>query len=545
MCLGSVVGFMLMWSVFMVHKKYIHHRNVVAFSTIFILIAISSLTFVRGIAWIQVVSIDVMYTAIWNSMYWRYSCQGTSLLHSQVWHLDIFEDGDALLAISFFSWLVLLISVHALFLCHTFKVEKKARGSDIGSIDNEHTNEATSSDHVGIDESNRSSLRGGMKRRPSFVAGLPRKPSHPSQLFDPRTHFKDGKCRFSELSEFESLDGRDSMSIVTTEQQQHHLVEGSTVEIVTNGLSAGDNPDAVNCTSPMSASFEKQYEYHGNQSNHQANDILLESAKRQCPAWCEVFICLSPEYKQSSSLWKTIAWTKIIIMTLAHLLFLYFVIVCIGATSQQDRVREKLPYVQEAVYDHMNEGVVCAFDNKGPESNITTFSNLDAAHNAGFLVLHCGACGACSTWDDLKLEWSTRDTISELANDCAKKGLFGGHDAITECLMHPSIGWGYECATCWMEDIVCTKEHCAFIFLQSQMINSVTDFAVGPDDITSATCEEANCEAGNPGTFVDCSGATRRRMNITSSIARPGDQQCAIVDVEDWEDLFFGSGMIT
>jgi hypothetical protein len=59
MMLGGIVGFVLMWSVFMVHKKLFHHRNIVAFSTIFILIAISSLTFVRGIAWIQVVSVDV------------------------------------------------------------------------------------------------------------------------------------------------------------------------------------------------------------------------------------------------------------------------------------------------------------------------------------------------------------------------------------------------------------------------------------------------------------------------------------------------------
>lgn len=52
-----------------------------------------------------------------------------------------------------------------------------------------------------------------------------------------------------------------------------------------------------------------------------------------------------------------------------------------------------------------------------------------------------------------------------------------------ECLIDPSIGWEYECAICWMEDIVCTKEHCTYIFLQSQMINNVGNFAVGPDDI--------------------------------------------------------------
>jgi hypothetical protein len=31
--------------------------------------------------------------------------------------------------------------------------------------------------------------------------------------------------------------------------------------------------------------------------------------------------------------------------------------------------------------------------------------------------------------------------------------------------------------------------------------------------------------------FVPCSGATRRRMNVTSTIARPGAQSCGIVDV--------------
>lgn len=480
----------------MVHKKYIHHRNIVAFSTIFILIAISSLTFVRGMAWIQV-----------------------------VWQQDIFEDGDALLAISFFSWLMLLIFVHALFLWHTFKVEKKARVNEVGGVDDQEMNGASAQN---LDESNRSSLRGGMKRRPSFVAGLPRKPSHPCQLFDPTTHFKDGKCcRFSELSEFSSsIDGGGSVSAELPSHRVSAKVEIEVAEGNTKDVSEEQN--------------------HSKNSNHEPETLFLSpnTTRRRCPTCCEVFACYSPEYKQSSLLWKGAVWTKIILITTTNLLFLYFVIVCIGATYQQDRTRDKLPYVHKTIYNHMNEGPVCAFDNRGPESNITNFPDADAAHQAGFLVLHCGACGACSNWQDLKLEWTTRDTISELANNCAKRGLFGGDESITDCLMDPSIGWGYDCAQCWMEDIVCTKDFCAFIFLQSQMINTVTDFAVGPEDITSATCEEANCEAGNPGTFVDCSGATRRRMNITSSIARPGDQQCAVVDVNDWEDLFFGSGFV-
>lgn len=521
MLAGVVSGFVLMWFVFTVHKKYGHHRNIVAFSTIFVLIAISSLTFVRGMAWIQV-----------------------------VWRQDILEDPDALLAISFFSWLVLLILVHALFLRHTLKVEKKKRAAELA--DNydlflgEEQNAAPENEDP--DPSNRSSRRERAKKRPSLVAGLPRVASKNSFLFDPRTHFKDGNCRFCEMSEFG--DGEDSVSILTSEHQQHQSENDPVlVEIVVEDLMQGAETDEaepkkrISNTDNDSAKPDEfgQEKYDFDLTEHATLSSL--PPKRKHSAWCEVFICYSPEYQKSSLVWKGIAWFKVFIITMVHLLFIYFVIVCIGATTQVDRTKEKLPYVQEAIYNHMNEGPVCAFDNRGPESNITTFADKDVAHEAGFLVLHCGACGACSSWENLIIEYETRNTISELANDCAKVSLFNGDDAITECLMKPEIGFEAGCAQCWMEDIVCTREHCGFIFLQSQMINNVGNFAVGPNDITSATCEEANCEAGNPGEFVTCSGATRRRMNITSSIERPGEQQCAIVDIKDWNDLFFGSGV--
>jgi hypothetical protein len=113
----------------------------------------------------------------------------------------------------------------------------------------------------------------------------------------------------------------------------------------------------------------------------------------------------------------------------------------------------------------------------------------------------------------------------------------GGYDTLVECLEDDRIGFQGQCAICWADDILCTKKHCAFIGIQSVFINTLTNFAVGEETITAAACEEAHCEAGNPGHFVSCSGATRRRMNVTSSISRPGAQQCSIVDV-DWAELF-------
>jgi hypothetical protein len=180
---------------------------------------------------------------------------------------------------------------------------------------------------------------------------------------------------------------------------------------------------------------------------------------------------------------------------------------------------------------------VCAFDNKGPDSNITTFENKDAAHDAGFMILHCGACAACSDWHNLRLEYTTRSTLAHDSARCARKSLTGGRDAVLQCLKEEPIGFQGKCAECWVDDILCTKEFCTFIFLQSTMINAVSDLQVNAETITSAACEEAHCEAENPGDFVYCSGATRRRMNVTSSISRPGAQRCGIVDV-DWEELF-------
>jgi hypothetical protein len=213
----------------------------------------------------------------------------------------------------------------------------------------------------------------------------------------------------------------------------------------------------------------------------------------------------------------------------------YFVIVNIGATTQGDGTQEMLPTVYEAVYKYMDEGKVCAFDNKGADSNITTFPDKDAAHDAGFLVVHCGACGACSDWHNLRIEYTTRKFLAKESAKCAIKSLTGGYPAVVECLQAPEpINFIGECAECWATDIFCTRAHCSFIFLQSMIINTAGNFAVGNDTITSAACEEAFCEAGQ---FVPCSGATRRMMNVTSDIDRPGGQRCSIVDV-DWAEVF-------
>jgi hypothetical protein len=95
------------------------------------------------------------------------------------------------------------------------------------------------------------------------------------------------------------------------------------------------------------------------------------------------------------------------------------------------------------------------------------------------------------------------------------------------------IDFTEECARCWTVDELCAKKNYIFIFFQGVLYNKLTNFEVGPNEITSATCDEAMCAPE----FVPCSGATRRRMNIVSTIARPKEQQCSIVE-EDWRTVF-------
>lgn len=74
------------------------------------------------------------------------------------------------------------------------------------------------------------------------------------------------------------------------------------------------------------------------------------------------------------------------------------------------------------------------------------------------------------------------------------------------CLKDDPIGFQGQCAICWADGILCTKSFWAFIGIQSFLINTLTNFAVGENTITAAASEEAHCEAGNPGDFVACSG---------------------------------------
>mmetsp|Transcript_2422 Transcript_2422/g.5122 ORF Transcript_2422/g.5122 Transcript_2422/m.5122 type:complete len:455 (+) Transcript_2422:102-1466(+) len=137
-----------------------------------------------------------------------------------------------------------------------------------------------------------------------------------------------------------------------------------------------------------------------------------------------------------------------------NLLSIYVAIVCCGATYQIKVTKAKLPYINEVLYEHINEGPVCAFDYKC--GTLKTFPNELTSNLANATISHCGACASCSSWNDLELQWSTKDDLSEKAQKCGTKTMFKGIDALQDCL-EEDIGWTEPCARCWAEDIVCSK----------------------------------------------------------------------------------------
>ena len=316
------------------------------------------------------------------------------------------------------------------------------------------------------------------------------------------------------------------------DDQKHDIFEGTT-NISSHGTSSGVISNKADNTDEDEDDFEEDY---------------LDSTCHLINVVCCDLNC-GKGGKSKSFGTKAFNCCSWFLWTLIFAASIFFVVLLVGAQKQEEEVRSLLPFVHKILYDTMNTGEMCAFDDRA--TNMTrkekmdatqrTFSSPVEAHLAGYSILHCGACAACSNWQDLRQEYTTRKILGQVALKCAKKVLLGGgYPKLVECTMEET-GFERDCAECWATDYQCVKKNCIFISIRAFMINTVTNLQVGADDITPSTCEEAKCEAtevtGYVG-FVPCSGASRRRMNVKSAIARPIEQQCNIVDVLPWEEFF-------
>jgi hypothetical protein len=122
-----------------------------------------------------------------------------------------------------------------------------------------------------------------------------------------------------------------------------------------------------------------------------------------------------PPKKPLNRCFDLLKWTLWGVTTGLHL---YLTIINIGATVQQNIVRAALPATHETFYppDYVT-GTMCAWNESSPNADIRTFDSLADVNAANYSVVHCGACGNCSNWNDLSLQWTTRTHLAEVAQD--------------------------------------------------------------------------------------------------------------------------------
>jgi hypothetical protein len=124
------------------------------------------------------------------------------------------------------------------------------------------------------------------------------------------------------------------------------------------------------------------------------------------------------ERKPKTCLEKVLSVCKWAISLAVNGIFLYLVIVNIGATQQMATVRAHLPPAFEFLYPpEYNTGPICAWSEPTANATIQTFDTAQDAYNANFSIVHCGVCGSCSTWNDLRIQWTTRSVLAKMGQE--------------------------------------------------------------------------------------------------------------------------------
>ncbi len=156
-------------------------------------------------------------------------------------------------------------------------------------------------------------------------------------------------------------------------------------------------------------------------------------------------------------------------------------------------------------------------DDAPHEYRLTTFPDVTALEDApGYRLTHHGACGTCSTLQDLAV-YATLD-LTHMAAQCARRLTLG-----SEKVCMQAIGFSEACAESWAYNARHTRSHCARICLgvlgwRGVLFGSEGALLQGEQGSLNA-CLECDELISGPG-FQYSAGRTRRNSGIVSEIDR-------------------------
>jgi hypothetical protein len=158
---------------------------------------------------------------------------------------------------------------------------------------------------------------------------------------------------------------------------------------------------------------------------------------------------------------------------------------------------------------------------------LETYPDVVSAQADGAFVTHRGACGLCSSLQDLVVYMRYRD-LTTLGQECGTKGLTLRENGIS-CFQE-KVGMTEGCAAIWMSNVRSTLHNCGGLCFVEDLLDQ--DYN-GPAP-TCALSECLQCDEDNSGSvFQAFAGRTRPRSGLISAIARP----CETIATEIRHDL--------
>jgi len=158
-------------------------------------------------------------------------------------------------------------------------------------------------------------------------------------------------------------------------------------------------------------------------------------------------------------------------------------------------------------------------DTTDPDSyRLQTFPDRNTAAAEGGVVTHAGACGACSSLQDLAVYLSVQDLGSPVRK-CALIEFGDNPGATLDCIT--DLGFTRTCAQIWAFNSTNTRGSCLVDCLET--FNEPNHL---PDGSLNACL---SCDEENSGpVFKAVAGRTRRNSGIPSAICRPGEDVEAV-----------------
>jgi hypothetical protein len=158
---------------------------------------------------------------------------------------------------------------------------------------------------------------------------------------------------------------------------------------------------------------------------------------------------------------------------------------------------------------------VVRFEPDRTHYRLATFGSAAEAGEQGYRVTHTGACGACSTLQDLAVYLERPDLTSPVR----KCGMTPG---TLECL--EALGFTHPCAQIWNFNVQNTKRECFGVCMRSWMSGEASTASDGGLN----DCLQCDEDRSGP-VFKAVAGRTRRNSGIRSSIQRPDEQVSRVV----------------